>query len=70
MALTPPANTDLATMQALERVEERLGTRIDTLEERLGARIATSELRTRVWTFATVLAVQGAATGYLTLALR
>jgi len=59
MALTPPANTDIATMQALDRVEERLGARIDAVE-----------LRSRVWTFVTVLAVQGAATGYLTLALR
>jgi len=125
MALTPPANTDIATLQALERTEERLGTRIDTVEERLGARIGavgqrldaridtveerlgarigaveerldarigaveerlgaridtveerlgaridTVELRSRIWTFVTVLAVQGAATGYLTLALR
>jgi hypothetical protein len=37
MALTPPANTDMATMQALERVEERLGARIDTVEERTRA---------------------------------
>jgi molybdopterin converting factor small subunit len=45
MALTPPANTDIATMQALERVEERLGARIDTVEERLSARIDTVEER-------------------------
>jgi hypothetical protein len=70
MALTPPANTEIATMQALERFEERLGARIDGVEERLGARIDAVELRTRVFTFATVLAVQGAATGYLTFALR
>jgi hypothetical protein len=81
MALTPPANTDMATMQALERteerlgarmtaVEERLGARLTAVEERLGARIDAVELRTRVFTFATVLAVQGAATGYLTFALR
>jgi hypothetical protein len=43
MALTPPANTDMATMQALDRVEERLGARIDRVEERLGARIDTVE---------------------------
>jgi len=35
MALTPPANTDIATMQALDRVEERLGARIDAVEWRL-----------------------------------
>jgi len=45
MALTPPANTDIATLQALERTEERLGTRIDTVEERLGARIGAVEQR-------------------------
>jgi hypothetical protein len=39
MALTPPANTEMATRQDLERVEERLGARIDGVEERLGARI-------------------------------
>jgi hypothetical protein len=81
MALTPPANTEMATMQALDRVEERLGARVDkvelrldarmtSLEERLGARIDRSELRTRIWTFAAIIAVQGAATGYLTSALR
>jgi hypothetical protein len=59
MALTPPANTEMATMQALERVEERLGARIDKVE-----------LRMRVFTFVTVLAVQGVATGYLTSVLR
>jgi hypothetical protein len=39
MALTPPANTDIATRQDLDRVEERLGMRIVALEERLDARI-------------------------------
>ncbi len=43
MALTPPANTDMATMQALERVEERLGARMTALEERLVARIEKGE---------------------------
>ena len=70
MALTPPANTDMATMQALDRVEERLGARMTALEERLVARIEKSELRTRIWTFAAIIAVQGAATGYLTSVLR
>jgi len=59
MALTPPANTEMATRQDLDRVEERLGARIDK-----------AELRMKVWTFVTVLAVQGAATGYLSFALR
>ena len=40
MALTPPANTDMATMQALERVEERLGARIDKV---------AGQLRTHTW---------------------
>jgi hypothetical protein len=35
MALTPPANTEMATRQDLERVEERLGARMTALEERL-----------------------------------
>jgi hypothetical protein len=45
MALTPPANTEMATMQALERFEERLGARIDGVEQRLGARIDGVEQR-------------------------
>jgi len=45
MALSPPANTDMATLQALERTEERLGARITAVEERLGARITAVEGR-------------------------
>jgi len=45
MALTPPANTDIATMQALDRVEERLGGRMTSLEERLGGRMTSLEER-------------------------
>jgi len=40
MALTPPANTDIATMQGLDRVEERLGARIA---------VTAAELRTHTW---------------------
>lgn len=46
MELSPPANTDIATRQDVERAEERLGCRIDAVaadvratEERLGGRI-------------------------------
>ena len=53
MALTPPANTEIATRQDLERIgerldgkmnslEERLNFRMDSLEERLDARIAAA----------------------------
>ena len=59
MALTPPANTDMATMQALERVEERLGARIDK-----------AMLRLRVSTLVTIIAVQGVSTGFLSITLR
>ena len=45
MALTPPANTEIATLQALERTEERLSTRIDSLDDRLSARIDSVEER-------------------------
>jgi molybdopterin converting factor small subunit len=45
MALTPPANTDMATMQALERFEERLGARIDGVQQQLGTRIDGVEQR-------------------------
>jgi DNA repair ATPase RecN len=48
MALSPPANTDMATMQALERTEERLDARItqldakiDTVAAKLDAKIDT-----------------------------
>jgi hypothetical protein len=70
MALTPPADTDIATMQALERVEERLGARIERVEERLGARIDKATLRLRVLTLVTIIAVQGASTGFLSITLR
>jgi hypothetical protein len=70
MALTPPANTDMATMQALERVEERLGARIERVEERLGARIDKATLRLRVSTLVTIIAVQGVSTGFLSITLR
>jgi hypothetical protein len=51
MALTPPANTEMATRQDLERVELRLGARMTALEERLVARIDKSagQLRTYAW---------------------
>jgi hypothetical protein len=51
MALTPPANTEMATRQDLERVEERLGARMTALEARLVARIDKSagQLRTYAW---------------------
>ena len=45
MALSPPANTDMATMQALERTEERLGAGIDAVEAKLGARIDQVEAK-------------------------
>jgi hypothetical protein len=41
MELSPPANTDIATRQDIERTEERLGARIDTVAQRLDARIDT-----------------------------
>jgi len=59
MALTPTAGSDSVAMQALDRFEERIGAHLDRVE-----------LRTRIWTFVIVLAVQGAATGYLAFALR
>jgi predicted exporter len=50
MALTPPANTEIATLQALDRVEERLEARIDaavaTSTARMTRAIHTAELRT------------------------
>jgi len=51
MALTPPANTGIATMQALEHLEDRLGARMTALEERLVARMDKGEgqLRTHTW---------------------
>jgi hypothetical protein len=45
MALTPPANTDMATMQALGRTEERLDARIAAMGERLDARISAMDER-------------------------
>jgi len=45
MALTPPADTDMATRQDLERVEERLSMRMVALEDRLDARFVALEDR-------------------------
>ena len=59
MALSPPANTDMATMQALERAEERVA-----------ALIERSELRTRLWTFVMIVGAQLAAVTYLQNLLR
>jgi len=39
MALTPPSNTDMATRQDLDRVEERLDAKIDAVAQRLDAKI-------------------------------
>jgi hypothetical protein len=40
MALSPPANTDMATMQALERTEERLSAQMA---------VAAAEQRAHTW---------------------
>ena len=45
MALSPPANTDMATMQGLDRTEAKLGARIDQVEAKLGARIDAVEAK-------------------------
>ena len=45
MAMSPPANTDIATRQDVERAEERLDARIDALGQRLDARIDALEQR-------------------------
>ena len=45
MALTPPANTDIATRQDLDRVEERLGMRMVALEDRLDSKFVALEDR-------------------------
>ena len=69
MALSPPANTDMATMQALERTEERLDAKIDAvaarLDAKIDAKIESSALRTRLWTFGIVAAGQIASVSYL-----
>ena len=45
MALTPPANTDMATRQDLDRLEERLGMKMVALEDRLDSRFVALEDR-------------------------
>jgi hypothetical protein len=45
MALTPPANTDIATRQDLDRVEERVGMRMVALEDRLDSKFVALEDR-------------------------
>jgi hypothetical protein len=42
MALSPPANTDIATRQDVQHAEERLDARMQALEERIDARIAAA----------------------------
>jgi hypothetical protein len=58
MALSPPANTEIATLQALERSEERLA-----------ALIERSELRTRLWGLLILGGSQLAVVTYLTSTL-
>jgi len=73
MALTPPADTDIATIQALEHSEERLGARIDNglslLRSELRSEIERSALHTRLWTIGIVITAQTVGIGYLTLTL-
>jgi len=52
MALSPPANTDIATRQVIERAEERLSARIDAtnaritaMDERFDGRLAAMDER-------------------------
>ena len=58
MALTPPANTDIATRQDVQRLEDRMNARfdqqdarIDAVEDRMNARIdrTAAELRAHTW---------------------
>ena len=70
MALTPPANTDIATMQALERVEERLGARIDLAIGGLRVDIEAAGSRTLRWCVGAIIAAQAVTVGLLTLLLR
>ena len=46
MAITAPADHDIATRQDVERAEERLGARIEASEDRTNARIQAFEDRT------------------------
>jgi hypothetical protein len=60
MALTPPANTDIATLQALEHLEERLGARIDLAIGASAAALTKSQHYAEVRTIGIiVLAVLG-----------
>jgi hypothetical protein len=60
VALTPPENTDIATMQALARLEERLGARIDLTVGASAAALTRSQHYTEVRTIGIiVLAVLG-----------
>ena len=76
MALSPPANTDMATMQALDRTEAKLGARIDQVDAKIDTvaallvgQIERSELRTRLWGLAALITTQLAVVTYLTNAL-
>ena len=70
MALTPPANTDMATRQDLERVEERLGARIDLAIGGLRVDIEAVGSRTLRWCIGAIIAAQAVTVGLLTLLLR
>jgi hypothetical protein len=59
MALTPPANTDIATQQGLE-----------VLRSELLAHIERSANRTLRWCIGAIIATQTASVGLLTLLLR
>jgi hypothetical protein len=51
MALTPPANTEIATMQGPGRTEERLVARLAAMDERFDGRLAVTAvvLRSHTW---------------------
>jgi len=57
MALTPPANTDIATQQSMERLEERLGARIDLAIGASAAALTRSQRYAEVRTIGIIVLV-------------
>jgi hypothetical protein len=70
MALTPPANTDIATRQDVEHAQALMSAQLGEMAARMDARIERMGTRTLRWTVGTLLAGNAAVVALITLILR
>jgi hypothetical protein len=70
MALSPPANTDIATRQDVEHWQALMSAQLAEVEARMEAQIERTGSRALRWTVGTMLAGNAAVVALLTLTLR